>query len=815
MPIKNSTKNKPKLSSTKGTQKRKRKAKPSNKSNETDNNSKFFQRYIFQKAPSFKWFFYTSLKLLLLVVMTLFIYAIYLDSKVQQKFEGQRWQVPIQVFGKTPVISLGQTLDLNHFNDFLLASGYQKLINANQITKQEGKYFSIHGLTVSIHSPTFDFGDKSLPASFIQFNLKQGFVSELTLNQTQLAEVILPPILIDRILPESKEDRILVGLEQVPEQLIDTLLLVEDRGFYHHYGVSPLGITRALIANVKAGRTVQGGSTLTQQLVKNMFLTRDKTIWRKANEAIISLLLEYRYSKDQLLEAYINEVYLGQHYANGIYGFGLASQFYFGVPVSALSTAQMATLIGQVKGPSYYDPWRYPERAQQRRDLILTLMFEQNMLSKADFTDAISSELSIRKARRVSKQKQPAYLQLVKKELRALLSEHTQQSGVKVFTGYDVLAQNKLINTVNKQVPAIEKRTKQTDLEVAMMVTDHHSGEVVALVGGKNNQYAGFNRVLNAKRPIGSLIKPVIYVAALERYDEYNLASPLLDKPLAIEADNGSVWRPKNYDGEFRNSVSLYQSLVSSLNVPTVNLGLSLGLKNVANTLEALGYEHEVYMQPSLLLGAINMSPYDINQVYLPIAAKGQWRESHVINKITSHDGSVLWRHKSIDDNDYLQREQSAILSSQASYLLNHALAGVTTEGTAKSLTWRLPNRQLAGKTGTTNNNRDSWFVGFDQRYLVTTWMGKDNNAKTNLTGSSGALVLYADFMKQMPVNNVYAKKPKNIDDVWFHHDTGQAYLTRCANSSPLPANTRGLSAIKCTEKHEEDKSWFERLFSK
>ena len=763
-----------------------------------------------QKRPSIKWLFYTSLKLLFIIIMTLFIYAIYLDSKVQKTFEGQRWQVPIQVYGKTPTISLGETLNINQLSDLLIASGYRLVSDNTELTIQHKKQFSVSESSVDIVSPSFDYGDNFLPAIYARFILKNGIVTQLKANDELVGEVKLPPVLIDRILPDSKEDRVIVGLEQLPEQLIDTLLLVEDRNFYHHYGISPLGILRAVVANIKAGRTVQGGSTLTQQLVKNMFLTREKTLWRKVNEAIISLLLESRYGKDQLLEAYINEVYLGQHYANGVYGFGLAAQFYFGTSISQLSAAQIATLVGQIKGPSYYDPWRYPERAQKRRDLILTLMFEQQMLSKKNYTTAITSPLSIRKVRRVNKQKQPAYLQLVKKELRGLLSEKDQQSGVKVFTGFDVLAQNTLNNTVTNKLSAIEKKTNQKNLEAAMMVTDHHSGEVVALTGGRNHQYAGFNRALNAHRPIGSLIKPVIYLAALERYQDYNLASRLVDEPLSIRGDNGEVWRPKNYDGKYRNSVSLYQSLVSSLNVPTVNLGLSLGLNNVANTLDALGYKDDVYMQPSLLLGAINMSPYEINQIYLPIAAHGKWRESHAINKITANDGSVLWQHNSVHKTSY-----QAILSSQGSYLLNYALKGVTTEGTARSLTWRLPNQQVAGKTGTSNDNRDSWFVGFDERYLVTTWLGKDNNAVTKLTGSSGALVLYADFMKKIGVYDLSSNIPSGIEDVWFNNNSGQAYLTRCAKSSPFPANSRGLIQSKCTDKHEKDKSWLERWFNR
>ena len=770
----------------------------------------FFHRYFLSKRPSMKWCLYTALKLFFIIFVTLFIYAIYLDSKVQKTFEGQRWQVPIQVYGKTPIISLGETLNVNRLKSLLLASDYQLLTEGNVLADRAKKQFSITSSGVNIISPSFDYGDYFLPVTQVSFVLDQGVVSQLKANDEFVGEVRLPPVLIDRILPESKEDRVIIGLEQLPEQLIDTLLLVEDRDFYHHYGVSPLGITRALIANIKAGRTVQGGSTLTQQLVKNMFLTRDKTLWRKVNEAIISLILEYRYSKDQLLEAYVNEVYLGQHYANGIYGFGLAAQFYFGVPISQLSAAQIATLVGQIKGPSYYDPWRYPERAQKRRDLILTLMFEQHMLTKQEYTRSVTSSLSIRTVRKISKQKQPAYLQLVKKELRGLLSEQAQESGVKVFTGFDVLAQNTLNITVTNKLPAIEKQTKQKNIEVAMMVTDHHSGEVAALTGGRNHQYAGFNRALNAQRPIGSLIKPVIYLAALERNQDYNLATKLIDEPLSIKGENGEVWRPKNYDGKYRNRVSLYQSLVSSLNVPTVNLGLSLGLKNVVNTMEALGYNDDVYMQPSLLLGAINMSPYDINQIYLPIAANGKWRESHAINKITANDGSVLWQHNSVDN-----AQQPSILSAQGSYLLNHALKGVTTEGTARSLTWRLPGQHVAGKTGTSNDNRDSWFVGFDDRYLVTTWLGKDNNAVTKLTGSSGALVLYADFMRRIGTDSLSKKVPSGIEEVWFNDITGQAYLTRCAKSSPLPANIRGLSQSKCTDKHEKDKSWLERWFSR
>ena len=752
------------------------------------------------KKSWLRWCLITGFKLSLVLLLSLFIYAIYLDSKVQKTFEGQRWQVPVQVYGKTPTISLGEPINLSQLKASLLLTGYNKVAQVNQVGE-----FAMSATKVELYRHSFNFGDHALAAGKVFISLKNGLVSQIIVNDIKVAEVELAPVLIDRILPQSKEDRVIVGLEQVPERLIDTLLLVEDRDYYFHHGVSPIGIARAFIANIKAGRTVQGGSTLTQQLVKNMFLTRHKTLWRKINEAIMALLLEYRYSKDQLLEAYINEVYLGQHYANGIYGFGLAAEFYFGKKIADLSTEQMATLVGQIKGPSYYDPWRYPERAIERRDLILTLMFEHDYLSKTEFSQAVKAPLSVRKSRRIVKQKQPAYLQLVKRELSELLSEQAQQSGVKVFTGFDIKAQKYLTDTIAKKLPEIERQTKSSDMEVAMMVTDHHTGEIVALSGGRDHQYAGFNRALNAQRPIGSLIKSVVYLAALERSDEYNLATKLADKPLAIEGENGEVWRPKNYDGKYRDEVNLYTALVRSLNVPTVNLGLALGLTPVANLLHILGYQDDVYMQPSMFLGAINMSPYEINQVYLPLASRGYRRESHAINKVVASNGEILWQHKALNEQ---------ILSAQASYLLNYSLHGVTTEGSAKSLTWRLPNAVVAGKTGTSNDQRDSWFIGYDNKYLITTWLGKDDNQTTKFTGSSGALVLYADLMNKLGVENLAMPVPSSIEEVWFNDETGIAYLSRCANSTPLPANIRDLvQRAKCTDKHEKDKNWFDRWF--
>ena len=744
------------------------------------------------------WLLKTSLKLLVALLLGLSLYVIYLDGKVRHTFEGQRWQVPVQVYGQIKTLMLAEPIELSDIAQSLKLSGYQKVTHA-----QQPGQFEQSAEKLIFFRREFDLGNALLSKGKAIIELEDGKVSALFLANEPVNQLSLEPILIDRILPQSKEDRVLVSLETVPEKLLDTLLLVEDRDFYFHAGVSPLGILRALFNNLKAGRTVQGGSTLTQQLVKNMFLTRERTLTRKIKEALMALILEYRYSKDQLLEAYINEVYLGQHYANGIYGFGLASEFYFGKNIAQLSAQQMALLIGQVKGPSYYDPWRYPERAKQRRDLVLRLMFEQHFLSRVDFEQAVESPLSVRKTRRIAKNKYPAYLQLVKSELSKQLSDVQQESGIKVFTGFSHHSQQLLEVTVAKQLPLLEKSHQQTQLQAAMIVTDIQSGEIRALVGGREQGYAGFNRALYAKRPIGSLIKPAVFLAALERHEQYNFATVLADKAITLTSDGGKKWQPKNYNGQYQGQVPLIDALVHSLNVPTVNLGMSLGLDNIASAMHLLGYQHDIITRPSMLLGAVDMSPLEISQLYLPIAAQGNYQQQHAITRIVSGQGDVLFS----SGNNIEQR-----LSINGAYLLDYALTQVTKTGTARSLTWRLGQKQLAGKTGTSNDLRDSWFIGYDQRHLVTTWVGRDDNKPTKLTGSSGALVLFADYINHQGVVDKYSAMPEGVASVLFEKKSGNAVTKLCENTIEYPAIVAGIRLSKsCLEVKE--RSWLERLF--
>ena len=761
----------------------------------------------------------TAVKLLVALIFVLALFSIYLDAKVQKIFEGQRWQVPAQIYGQIEHLKIGEQVKLERLGESLKLNGYQKVTTVNAPGQ-----FAQSANKLIIYRRAFDFPQASDVTSSnvtstgavqLTINISKGKINQLFSDNQPVNELRVEPILLARLVPDNKEDRVLLALENTPTQLLDTLLLIEDRDFYHHQGVSPLGILRALYSNLIAGRTVQGGSTLTQQLVKNMFLTRERTLTRKIKEAIMAIIIEMRYSKDQLLEAYINEVYLGQHYANGIYGFGLAAKFYFGKTIAELNSAQIALLVAQVKGPSFYDPWRHPDRAKKRRDLVLRLMFEQNALSVEEFQHSLNSPLSIRADRRFKEQQYPAYLQLVKQELNQHITPEQQKMGIRVFTGFSHLSQQLLEQTVASQLTQLEQKNQQKNLQAAMIVTDISSAEIRALVGDRQSGYAGFNRAINAKRPVGSLIKPAIYLAALERFEQFNLATQLADKPITLTSNGGVIdvkdnknvqtWQPKNYDGKYQQQVPLIDGLVKSLNVPTVNLGMVLGLENVSNAIHLLGYEEEFVMRPSMLLGAMNMSPLQINQLYLAIANQGYADQAHAINFISTNKGDMLWQVTSVNEQ---------IISTNAAYLMDYALTQVAKTGTAKSLSWRLKDKQVAGKTGTSNDLRDSWFVGYDNNLLVTTWLGKDDNKPTGLTGSSGALLLFSDFIKKQGAVNKQRSKPDAVAMTLFEQKTGRAVISQCDNTINYPAISAGIVVqTSCLAEKVDERSWFEKLF--
>ena len=711
------------------------------------------------------------LKLAILALLVMVFYLVYLDSKISKKFAGQKWQVPAQIYAHSMELVPGKLISQQQLIAQLESLQYQR----NAELSAPGQY-SVSRNHITIYRRPFTYIDGYEAAQLFSVEFNRSGINRIMQRQQKegLNFARLEPQLIEHLVAAQQEDRELVRLEQVPELFKDTLLLVEDREFYHHHGVSPLSVLRALWVNMVAGRTVQGGSTLTQQLAKNMFRSSDRSIWRKANEALIALVLDYRFNKDQILEAYLNEVFVGQNYANAVHGVGLGSRFYFGKPLSELQPAEYALLIGLLKGPSYFDPRRSPERAQQRRDLVLRLMFEQHLLDRQQYEHAVKQAITVISRNQYLNVGNAAYIDAVKKELRQLsIDANDKNQGIKVFTYLDTQAQLAAEQATKAQLAGLDP-----ELQAAVIVANYQQAEIIAMVGSKDAVQGGFNRAIDAKRQIGSIIKPVIYLEALAQQGRYSLASMLEDVPIRLRS-NDQDWQPQNFDKQHRGPVMLIDALANSLNVPTVRLGLQVGLPAVGDGLRKLGLRRKVKLHPAALLGAIELSPLEVTQLYQTIANNGLHQQLTTIQAITDSSGHVLHLRDTPLTRRYKEEEV---------YLLQYALKQAAKTGTAKALQAAFPGQILAGKTGTSSDYRDSWFSGFDQDTLTTVWLGRDDNKAIGLTGSTGALGVFSQFYRQHGVNSMLRVIPDKISLQAFSLKTGYPQGSNCFNILLLPA---------------------------
>jgi len=769
------------------------------------NNSPSMVNKFFSKLNPLPWLTRHWWKFLLIFIALMGAYTLYLDALIKKQFSGNKWQVPAQIYARPLLLKVRQEITSKEIIEELDLLGYRPVRSA----QSTGEY-AVGSDVLNIQSRSFHFPHGIKPQRSLEVRLSKGRITSIIdLQRGQgIEQFYLEPWLVTRLVSSGREDRMLVNLQEVPEILSQALVLVEDRDFYQHHGVAPLAIVRALIANISAGRTVQGGSTLTQQLVKNLYLTRDKTLIRKVKEALMSVIIDARYSKGMILQAYLNEVFLGQNGGIGVHGFGLASFFYFDRPLSELNVPEIATLVGIIKGPSYFNPRRYPERVQERRNLVLRLLFEDNLLARHEYEGMINLSLNLASGASLAKDKHPAFMDKVRRELRSVLDDpDIRQSGLKVFTTLDPNAQRKAERVVANGIASLEERVGMSELESAMLITDIKSGEIRSIVGGKRAQFQGFNRALDAKRAIGSLIKPAIYLTALEQAADYNLATPLVDEPIKLKSTYGKIWQPQNADMKFRGQVSLITALTRSLNVPTVRLGMSLGLDNIVNTIERLGVLEDIQRYPALTLGAVNFSPLQVNQMYQTIANSGRYIPLHAVTAIMSPDNSLLWQFS-------LEAEQR--VDEQATYLLNYALHKVTLEGTAKSIKQQFPSINMAGKTGTTDDYRDSWFSGFDKNILVTSWIGKDDNQPVNLSGASGAMQLFIAYQKQQQPKSLVRRFPDGLGISHFDSATGALSKAGCEDTFSVPAILAALPPVplNCTAiPAEKKKSFWQSLF--
>jgi len=744
------------------------------------------------------------IKLSIVGLVILAILLAYLDAQVRAKFEGKRWALPAKVYARPLELFPGLELKPKYLIQELEQVGYTRVPNIIA----PGQY-TVSGSEIDIYRRYVSLFDGNEDAARIHINFAGGRVDGLWLDGRPADIARLEPLLIGGIYPKHNEDRDLIKLDEVPPLLIKTLIAVEDRDYYDHFGISLKGIARAMVVNVQQGGLVQGGSTLTQQLVKNFFLTRERTLQRKATEALMSILLEIHYDKNDILETYLNEVYLGQSGRRAIHGFGLASQFYFGKHISNLNAPEIAILVGMVKGPSVYNPKRRPDNATARRNVVLEVMNEQGLISHYELIQWSNRELNIVEYDQYQLVEYPAFLDLVRRQLQQDYAEEDLTSeGLKIYTSLNPIIQRQAEQAMASRLARIERDYRlDSELQGAMVVASTQSGEVEALVGDKNPRYFGFNRALDANRSIGSLAKPAVYLSAL-RSPNYHFISPLDDSEIAIAGGaSGKVWEPQNYDKQSHGTVPLYQAMAKSYNQATARLGMKVGLKNIQRTFKDLGVDKPIPPYPSILLGAFELTPFDVAQMYQTIAASGFQTPLKAIRGVTTAEGQLLSRYG-------YRVEQS--IDSDHIYLLQRAMQKVVEMGTARHLNSVFDQSlNLAGKTGTSDSQRDSWFAGFSGDTLGVVWVGRDDNKPLPITGSSGALRVWSQTFSDLPLKPLQPIPTANIVEQWVEPSNNRISKQGCQDVEQLPfiAEKMPVEVSPCAQDKPESGSFWSRMF--
>lgn len=736
-------------------------------------------------------------------------WGLYLNHQVTTEFEGRKWDLPSRVYARALDLYPGVPITLKDLELELAVAAYRRKSNADR----PGVY-SISGNTVEIFRRSFRFHDGFEDALRLSVQLQFGKIASLRDMESgkSLDLARLEPAEIAAIYPLHKEDRTLVRIKDVPPLLLTGLQAVEDRNFKHHPGVDLKGIARAAFANLKAGRTVQGGSTLTQQLVKNYFLSDERTILRKVNEAIMSLLLEYHYDKAEILEAYLNEVFLGQQGAYAVHGFGRASLYYFDQPLDRLGPQHIALLIGTVRGASYYNPRHHPERALNRRNQVLAIFEETGLLSKADAKAAAARPLGVTQQPRSKGTRYRAFVDLVRRQLAQVYREEDLKTeGLNIFTTLSPSDQEKAQQAASDGLDRLHELGLTSGLQAAMVLADTDSGEVRALVGDRDASRAGFNRALNARRQIGSVIKPLVYLLALEHENDYNLMTRIEDRPLSLKQPDGSAWAPSNYDKISHGDVTLMEALTRSYNQATVRLGLNIGINHLIHKLEQLGVQANVPAVPSILLGAVELTPLEVTQIYQSLAAGGYSMPLRSVTAVQTTDGNELVRYP---------LRMMPLSRREVIGVLNYAMTQVVEQGTASSLPAMLNTQTvIAGKTGTTNDRRDSWFVGYTRKRIAVSWVGRDDNQPAGVTGSNAAMRLWAGLFRQLPLESLDLRLPDGASWLWVDGDSGKLTGESCPGAVQLPfvdGSVPGeMTACLAKTRENEKESFWRKWFGK
>jgi penicillin-binding protein 1B len=702
-------------------------------------------------------------------------YFWYLDKLVHAGFDTLSYELPSRVYARPLRLARNLPMTAEALRIELAAARYRESDNVF-----EAGTYVVDGSNFQIHTRAFVDGEGAHAEERLLVGLGSGRVRRLedlgTGKPIELSRI--DPARIATLYGKSRQERRLVRLDEVPPLLVKSLLAVEDKHFYDHYGIDPWGIARALWVNVRAGDTVQGGSTLTQQLVRNLFLDRRVRYTRKFNEMAIALLIEWRYSKERILEAYLNEVYLGQQGGQAVHGVAAASEFYFGRELNALAPNEMAMLVGLIQGPSLFDPRRAPALAVKRRNLVLREMGEAGLISAIEVAAEQRQKLAVGKVGALAQNRYPAFLDLVKVQLsRDYVESALRSEGLSIFTSLAPSTQHFAERSISEKIKTLAKDT--SGLQAAMVVTHARSGAIEAIVGDRDPARPGFNRAVRSARPIGSLVKPFVYLVALAQPERYSLMTPLDDTAITVRQRGGKPWQPRNSDNQEHGIVSLVDALSRSYNIASVRLGLDVQVQKVERVLETLIPGADISPHPSLLLGATELSPLQMAQAYEYLAADGHMVPLSAVTAVLDRHGKSLSRYAPADTAGELV---------EAARLVGYAMQETVRSGTAAELNGLgLSGLRAAGKTGTSDDKRDSWFAGYTGSHLAVVWLGRDDNTRTTFYGATGAMRLWAGLFQKLPTEPLSIDFSRNPTMQWVDPVSLSLTDQECEGARSLP----------------------------
>ncbi|MEJ2284805.1 MAG: PBP1A family penicillin-binding protein [Desulfobacterales bacterium] len=731
------------------------------------------------------------LVLILLLGVSLALYGWYLSTDIEQRFSARRWSVPSKVFSDTTLLYPGQRMKSDQLKKKLAALGYRKV---DRRPAQKGE------LQISPAAITVFLNDLNTP-----WNNRNGFPVRIAIAEDKIDSIIrtdnsesvaileLEPEEISLFFGSERERRQLISIQQVPRHLIYAVLAAEDSRFFHHPGIDFRGIFRALLTNLRHGSIRQGGSTLTQQLAKNYFLTPTRSLTRKLKEVLISVIIEFKYGKEEILEIYLNEIYLGQKGPVAINGVGEASYFYFGKSVNALSRAEAATIAGLIKAPNHYSPYKDKERCFSRRNAVLTAMHEKGWLAQEDLQADLKVPVQT-VGFTVHGKKAPYFVDYLEQQLNLLYRpEDLTSLGLSLYTTLDSQVQSaaeealvKGLERLERLQPELRRDDPAQELQGAVIVMQPGTGHILAMAGGRNYAVSQFNRIIQARRQPGSAFKPFVYVSSL---DQFSPADMLSNQPRTYTVDD-KTWEPQNFEPVTRYTVSLREALTMSYNLATVDLAMQTGLDHIVATAKKFEFSTPLKAYPSLALGAFEVIPLELARGYCVFAADGVLPNPLSLKGVVDENGNTL-------EQKHLQIER--LIPPEKAFIMNFMLQSVVNEGTARSLRKRGIFGPVAGKTGTTNDFRDAWFVGYTPDILALVWVGFDNGDPILATGSSAALPIWAELMNSIPqyISGAEFKVPPGVEKRSVCDVTG---LLANENACPQPTEEYFLAEKVPTE---------------